>query len=111
MSLTFCAKAVLLTRGEDGWKKEEVTLKSVEGLRGIFKPFESRVSQVNISKYLKVYYCLDFIKDGMDARTVDMDGDTSYMVSPLLLVECDDEKPINISESCLETLLDSIDFF
>ena len=48
--------------------------------------------------------------DGIDAVVSDMNDDRHYMVSPLLLVQCDDTKPVSISDDILEEIKGTIDF-
>lgn len=111
MSLSFNANAVLLKRDDTTWTEERVKITSVDDIRKIFTPYQSDVSQVNIDKYQKVYYCVKFMKTGVEAKVTDENCETHYMVSPLLLVECDDIKPVDISNEVLEKLKDSIDFY
>lgn len=112
MSLSFCAKCVLKERvGENNWTSKEFTIRSIQDLRDIFKPHQNDVEQVNLSLNSKVYYSIGFMKDGVDAKVKDQEGDTHYMCSPILLVECDSEKPIDISEKMLNSMVDAIDFY
>lgn len=109
--MEFNAKALLLKKENGEWKEEEITIKNVVDIRAVFTPYESTVDQVNLDRYRKVYYTMGFLKDGIDARTVDMDDNRAYLVSPLLLVQCDDEKPIDLTEEVLQSIKNSIDFF
>ena len=109
--MEFNAKALLLNKENGEWKEREVTIKSVADIRAIFAPYESNVDQVNLDRYRKVYYSMGFLKHCIEARTVDMDDNRAYLVSPLLLVQCDDEKPIDLTEEVLQSIKNSIDFF
>lgn len=108
----FCAKVLLLERqGEKDWKETEKVIHSVNELRSFFKPYEDEVVQVNIDMFKKVYYGINFSKDGIHARMTDMDEESHYMCSPILLVECDSTKPVNISEETKNSIKDAIDFY
>lgn len=107
----FRAKAVIKERGSFGWTSREVVIDSIESIRNIFAPEQEGVEQVNLSLNSKVYYAMRLLKDGIDGKVVDGDGDTHYLVSPILLVECDNEKPIDISENMLKEMEDAIILF
>ena len=109
--MSFNASALLLKKNDGVWCEDKVEINSVNDILKIFIPYENNVAQVNINKYLKVYYCVQFITDGIEARVTDMDCTTHYMSSPLLLVECDDDKPIKLSDEALKKLKDTIDFY
>lgn len=111
MATDFNAKALLLKRTNEGWVEEEITIDSVNDILKIFKPFENDVSQVNINTFMKVYYCIKFLEDGIQAKVTDMNCETHYMVSPLLLVECDSSKPIDLTEETLKSMKDTILFY
>lgn len=108
--MEFNAKALLLNKENGKWKEKEITIKNVSDIRAVFSPYESTVDQVNLDRYRKIYYSLGFLKDGIDAKTVDMEDDRAYMVAPLLLVQCNDEKPIDLTEEVLQSIKNSIDF-
>ena len=98
-SVTFNANAILKTRTIEGvWSESEVVISSVEDIKNIFKNGEPY--QVNLSKFLKVYYSVDDISTYgcIVAKTTDMNGEMLFMGAPLLFVECDDTKPIDITE-------------
>lgn len=112
MSVSFCAKAILKERvAENNWTSREVTISSVQDIRDVFKPYQDDVEQVNLSLNSKVYYCIGFMKEGVEASVKDQDDDKHYMCSPLLLVECDSEKPVDISEKMLNSMEETIDFY
>lgn len=100
--IKFKATAILKTRSIEGvWTNSSVVIESVEGIKNLFK--NGNPTQVNLSKFLKVYYSVDDISDYgcIVAKTIDMSGETCFMGAPLLFVECDDAKPIDITEEAL----------
>lgn len=112
MSVSFCAKAILKEKiAENNWTSKEVTIDSVQSILDIFEPYQKDVEQVNLSLNSKVYYSIGLMKDGVDAIVKDQDDDRQFMCSPLLLVECDSEKPIDISYKMLKSMEEAIDFF
>ena len=102
----FNAKAVLVEKSNDGWTDSDVIINSVDDIRNCFK-FE--IAEVRIDKYRRLYYTIS--EDGVQAKIKDEDGNMHYMSSPLLIVQCDDEKPINISNNILNSIKETIDFF
>lgn len=112
MSVSFCAKAILKERvGENTWISKEVTINSIQSILDIFEPHQKDVEQVDLSLNSKVYYSVGFMKSGVEAIVRDQDNDRHFMCSPLLLVECDSEKPIDISDKMLKSMEEAIDFF
>lgn len=112
MPVSFCAKAVLKEKvDENTWSSKEVTIDSIQSILDIFEPCQKNVKQVNLSLNSKVYYSVGLMKDGVDAVVKDQDEDREFMCSPLLLVECDSEKPIDISNEMLKSMEEAIDFF
>jgi hypothetical protein len=110
--LEFNAKCVKYEKDKSGsWVSSETIIKSIQDILNIFKPHEDTVQQVDIDMFHKVYYSTDFISEsGVDGFLIDADGTRRMLVSPLLFVECDEEKPINISSDSLKKITDSIDF-
>jgi hypothetical protein len=107
----FNAKAILLTKQDNEWHEKEVIINSVDDIKNIFNPHQDRVEQVNLSMFEKLYYSVGFLTaDGIDAKVDDMNEDRSYLVSPLLLVQCDETKPINITKETLNSIKERIDF-
>lgn len=112
MSISFCAKAILKEKvAENKWTSKEVTISSIQDILDIFNPCQKDVEQVNLSLYSKVYYSVGLMKDGVDAIVKDQDDDRQFMCSPILLVECDNEKPIDITDKMLNSMEEAIDFF
>jgi hypothetical protein len=108
--MTFDAKAVVLTKTENGWEKSYKTLKSVDDIKKTFTPHEDNVTEVHLDKYRRVYYSLGFLTDGVEAKIL-QEEDTHFMASPLLLVYCDDEKPVDITDETLKSIEESIEFY
>lgn len=111
--MQFQAKAKLLEKLGDSWESKSVVISSVDDIRNYFKPYQSEVTQVNVSLHEKVYYCSYLIKPtGIEATIIDeITGEKFYMCSPLLLVQCDNIKPIDITEDCYENIKARIDFY
>ena len=97
----------------------EVNITSVKDIFNVFGNAEDiKVSQVNIDKYNKVYYDASNLADGitgwcstfaehneMTGEWVDCQGKDYLIGSKLLLVLCDDNKPIDITEKCKEYII------
>lgn len=110
--MDFKAKAILKVKDkEKGWLTKEVIIDSIKAIRDIFTPEQDSVEQVNLSLNSKVYYSVRLMKEGVDAKVVDQDGDMQFMCSPILLVECDDTKPIDISDKMLKEMEEVIVFY
>lgn len=104
-------KVVLLEKNCGIWFETVKLVKSVNDLRSLFHPYEDSIIQVNIDKYRKVFYNYGFLDGkGVAAKVRDMDGEMHYMCSPILIVQCDDEKPINIESDVLNSIKELIDF-
>jgi hypothetical protein len=110
MALKFNAKAVLMKKVDGQWSEQRVRITCIEDILAFFTPFEKETSQVNLSMALKIYHNINSITTGIDAKVTDMEGNREYMASPLLLVECNAEYPIDISESGLKNIKEAIDF-
>lgn len=113
--MKFDAEGVFLERGSDSvWKERPVRVHSISDIREIFKPYESDVTQVNISRSEKLYYSISFMADkcNTEAKIKDMNGNQNYLVSPILLIECDtNDIPTNISEVTKDRLLSLLERF
>lgn len=109
--MEFNAKVVLMKKEDEKWTESIAVIKSIDDLKGVFHPFENETTQVDIDKYRKVYYNYGFLgNDGVAAKVKDIDDNMHYMCSPLLIVQCDDEKPINIESDILNSIKELIDF-
>lgn len=106
----FNATAILMEKVNDAWTEKEIEIKNVQSLREVFEPHNDNIEQVNLDKYRKVYYSMGFLNEGIDAKLIDMNDETHYMVSPLLLVQCDDSFPKKISPEVAESIKKAIDF-
>ena len=96
--MDFNVNAVLLERDDKGvWSEKNVCIDSIDSMKELVA---NDLTQVNFSKYEKVYFASSTIEGygQIVAKTHDCNGETFYMGAPLLLVQCDDEKPIDISE-------------
>ena len=109
--MEFNAKAILKEWGSSGWTSREVVIDSPQAIRDIFAPEQDDVEQVNLSLYSKVYYAVRLMKNGLEAKVTDEGGTNHYLVSPILLVECDNEKPIDISDKMLKEMEEKITYF
>lgn len=97
----------------------EVSITSIKDIFDVFGNAEdTKVSQVNIDKYNKVYYDASNLEDGITgwcstfAEHDEIEGDwlarngNDYLTgSKLLFVLCDDNKPIDITEECKEYII------
>lgn len=100
--LTYSAKAVLLTRDSDGnW---EETIKTISSKNDFLVLFGDGLTQVNLSKYFKLYYDSNNFENGVMARCIDMDDEVYFLSGKLLFVLCDDEKPIDITSEAFESM-------
>lgn len=117
--MDFDAKCVLLNVDTDS--TEVVTIKSIEDIKSIVGG--DAVTQVDISKYLKVYYdgSLESISKGVSGyiqkisehNPLTGQWDESFNKeffsgSRLLLVLCDDNHPIDITETELNVMLSCV---
>ena len=112
---SFYATAVLCSKENNIWIDEEVIIKSKKDIKNIFRErlniADAEVIQVNLSKYDKVYFSTDSLGEfGVDAKVRDDGNTTHYMFSPLLLVKCNDEVPVEITPDDVETIKEYIDF-
>lgn len=108
--MDFSAKAIVMKYENNKWVEFEPIIKSISDIRGQFHPFEDSVTQVNLDKNRKIYYNVNFMTEGVQARVVDDEDTLHYMCSPLMLVQCDDTKPIDITEEIKNSIKDAIDF-
>lgn len=107
--LVYNAKCVLLTRDEGGyWDMSSETVSCKEDFESFFG---ENVTQVNLSKYFKVYYDSRAFEDGVSGRCTDMMGEEFFLSDRLLFVLCDDEKPIDMTEEALEEMKKLVIFY
>lgn len=110
--MNFNATAVLIRKMENMiWLESYVAIDSVDDIRKLFEPFQDNVTQVNLDINRKIYYSSSFIKDNIEALATDSEGEKHYMVSPLLFVQCDSEKPVVITNDTLKSIKDEITFY
>jgi hypothetical protein len=109
--LSFNAKAILLkkdTKNENNWVSEYVRLQNVDDIKNIFQPHQSEMEEIYLSDKVRVYYSIGFLEGGVDVRVNDSKNDYHYASSPLLLVECDNTKPVDITEDTYKQIIDKI---
>lgn len=104
-------RGVGVIRWVDG-KESEYEIRSADDIRNFLGDGVS-VTQVNLSKYHKVYYSMEMLERYgiVDCKVVDMNGDTHFMHTPLLYVKCDDSEPVCICEQSKKIIEGAIDFY
>ena len=107
-------RMLLFTKADGVWSEEEVFVHDTQEIKNLVG-VGLKLTQVNLSRYMKVFYCLDNIEKlaepQMQARVIDEDGDMQFMVSPILICQCDDTNPINLTKEIEETIKSTIDFY
>ena len=107
-------RMLLFTKADGIWSEKEVFVHDTQEMKDLIG-VGMKPTQVNLSRYMKVFYCLDNIEKleepRMQARVVDEDGDVQFMVSPILICQCDDTNPINLTKEIEETIKSAIDFY
>lgn len=109
--MEFFAEVIVMKRQEDGkWEEKSLVVRNVNDIKLAFNGDE--VTQVNLNKYHKVFYTTKDIErhGSICSKVVDESGDLFFMASPVMLVLCDDEKPISITGDDMKLFKDSIDF-
>lgn len=105
------AKVCVLTRDDKGtWNESVANVSNRQSFLDVFKTRDT-LEQVNLDKYRKVYYCSSNIKDEILSKVTDMEEETHYMGSPLVLVECDDAKPIDITAKVKEEIKERLELY
>ncbi len=106
----FDAKCVKLDRNEDGTWVE--SYERVHNSKEMIDIVGQGVEQVNISKYIKLYFSTEGVEkwNGIKSKYRN-DGLTEYMAAPLLLVECDDNVPIDITQETIDTIKSHLELF
>lgn len=108
---TYDAKACVLTRDENGnWIESFTRVSNRQSFLDVFKTRDT-LEQVNLDRYRKVYYCSSNITTSILSKVTDMEEQTHYMGSPLILVECDDVKPIDITDKVKEEIKERLELF
>ena len=108
--VTYSAKACVLKKEDGNWVESTVKIFNRQSFLDVFKTRDT-LEQVNLDKYRKVYYCSSNIKDEILSKVTDMGGETHYMGSPLILVECDDVKPIDITDKVKEEIKERLELY
>ena len=100
--------------GEDSSSIKNVSFENVDGLKAVFgsNP-EVRVREISLDKYIRLYYDINRLegKQNLDGFVLDKSGCKEYFVLPLLVVLCDDTKPIDCTEEVLNKVQEVIDIF
>lgn len=113
--MNFNASGVVLTKECDGsWSEKTVELHNIDDIRRVFHPFETDVTQVNISRQLKLYYSMNFLFEGKctEAKVKDEKGNRNFLVSPILLLECDaNDVPMVLTEENKNKMLSLMERF
>lgn len=110
-SKTYNSKAVVLTRKENGeWVESTTRVFNRQSFLSVFNT-EDTLTQVDLDRYRKVYYCTSNIKNEILSKVRDINGETHFMGSPLLLVECDETKPIDITDKIKEEIKERLELF
>lgn len=105
----FDASAVLLKKNiaEDRWDKSTVRISSVDD---IHKAVGGSATQVDLDKYHKVYYdASGFASSGVLVHVRDCQSNIQFLPSPILLVLCDDEKPIDLDDVAYGDFFDGLE--
>lgn len=112
---SFEANGVFMTRDDssDIWNEEVVSISSRDDIRELFKPYE--VTQIDVNRCMKVYTAIDNLANraGVDGRVVDDNGNIHLLVSPILLLECDEiePRPIFITKETKKTFKDILELY
>ena len=115
--MNFNADGVLVFKGEDGeWCTDKnITINTVGDIHNAVVSKENienyKAEQININKYEKVFYSFENSIKGVDAKVTTDDGTVEMAFSPLLLVNCDDTKPIKMNEKVLSEIMSKIELF
>lgn len=110
-TVAYDAKACVLTRDESGnWNESFTRVSNRQSFLDVFKTRDT-LEQVNIDKYKKIYYCSSNITTEILSKVTDIEEQTHYMGSPLILVECDDVKPIDITDKVKTEIKERLELF
>ena len=105
----FNAKCLQLVRQEDGtWKEIYHTVHTDNEMGDLVG---KGVAQVDISKYIKLYYSTEGIEkmNGIYSKYT-KEGIREFMASPLLLVECNDTLPIDFTQKAIDIIKENLIF-
>ena len=108
--VTYNAKACVLTKEDGNWLESTVKIFNRQSFLDVFKTRDT-LEQVDLDKYKKVYYCSSNITTEVLSKVTDVNGETHYMGSPLILVECDDMKPIDITDKVKEEIKERLELY
>ena len=106
------AKGLLLEKTEQGWSEKYVDLLEPMDILKVLGTDKKGITQVDIDKYRKVFYSMTNLdKYGSITAMMDANEERWYMVSPLLLVECNDNEPILLSKRVETEIKDLITLY
>ncbi len=107
---SFSAKCLKIEKQIDGTWKE--SFEQIHNSKEMIDLVGQGVEQVNISKYKKLYFSTEGISTWNGIQSKYKNGSTTeYMASPLLLVECDDTKPIDITQETIEEIKSNLELY
>ncbi len=107
---SFSAKCMKIEKQQDGTWKE--TFEQIHNSKEMIEIVGQGVEQVNISKYIKLYFSTEGIEKWNGVQSKYRNGAlTEYMASPLLLVECDDTKPIDITQDTIDEIKSNLELY
>ena len=107
-------RMVLLDKVDGDWVSKDLKINSIEEIKGSVSD-DGSITQVNLDLHRKIFYSIGNLlkleKPQIQARVLDSDGEICFMVHPLLLCECDDVKPVDLSEEVEKSIKSAIDFY
>lgn len=111
MAEEYNAKVCVLTKDENGtWKESTAKVFNRQSFLDVFKTRDT-LEQVNIDVHRKVYYCSSNITTQILGKVKDVNDNMHYMGSPIMLVECDDVKPVDITDKVKEEIKERLELF
>ena len=97
-----------MRKNGDSWQEELVVIHNVVEM---IAQFSSKPTQIDLSKYRKMYYNIDRLAEhGVEAK-ITTDAEVFYVSSPILFVQCDDTKPIDIESEVFEEMKKAVVFY
>ena len=107
---SFSAKCLKIEKQKDGTWKE--SYEQIHNSKEMIAIVGQGIEQVTISKYIKLYFSTEGIEkwNGVQSKYKN-DVMTNYMASPLLLVECDDIKPIDITQETIDKIKTNLELY
>lgn len=111
--MTFDATCKLMKKNGTQWLTEEKHITDIASLRDIFGENGNNLEQIYLDEEHKhiLYYSLGFLNGGIDGRTIDDHNMEVMLVAPILFVQADTEKPINITDTDFEWMKSRCDLY